>query len=130
MVFLTPSNSQTPAEYPTIYAVLTLSTWRLFQIPQAKGSVPRDGTHTSDTHCKPRLPPCNWTGPWEVFPRQTYPTSILHLPLFNYCYLFLAALGLPRCSGFSVFAVGGSALWLWGCGLLVAVASLAVEHRL
>ena len=105
-VFLTPSDSQTPAEFLQ-FTQFWLSTWRSFQIPQAKGSVPQDCTHISDAHYKPRLPPCNWTGPYEVFPRQTHPTSILCLPLFNYYYLFLAALGLHCCSGFSIFAVSG-----------------------
>ena len=36
-------------------------------------------------------------------------------------YLFMAALGFQRCTSFSVVA---------GSGLLIAVASLIVEHRL
>ena len=45
-------------------------------------------------------------------------------------YLFLAVLGLCRCSGFSLVAASGGRCLVVGCGLLIAAASLVAEHRL
>ena len=101
-------STQTRAGMPNIGLSFNFPTGRKSGVcAPVTRAVPQDCTHTSDAHYKPRLPPCNWTGPYEVFPRQTHPTSILCLPLFNYYYLFLAALGLHCCSGFSTFAVSG-----------------------
>ena len=44
-------------------------------------------------------------------------------------YLFLAALGLHCCAAFSSCGEQGL-IFVEVCGLLIAVASLAVEHRL
>ena len=48
----------------------------------------------------------------------------------DFIYLFMALLGFPCCAGFSLVAVSGSLLFVAACGLLVAVASLLMEHRL
>ena len=46
----------------------------------------------------------------------------------NFFYLFLAALGLHRYAGFSLVAVRGGYPLVAVCGLLIRVASLAVER--
>ena len=46
-----------------------------------------------------------------------------------FIYLFVVVLGL-RCSGFSLVVVGGGYSPLTVPGLLIVVASLAVEHGL
>ena len=56
-----------------------------------------------------------------------------HLPLyifFKICFLFMAALGLPCCAGFSLVAVSGGCSLIAGHRLLLAVASLVAGHRL
>ena len=45
-------------------------------------------------------------------------------------YLSLAVLGLSCCVGFSLVVASGGYSLLAVCGLLIAVASLVVEHRL
>ena len=44
--------------------------------------------------------------------------------------IFLAVLGLCGCTGFSLVVAGGSSSLVAVRGLLIAVASLAAEHRL
>ena len=54
-----------------------------------------------------------------------------YLPLKDtFIYLFLAALGLQCCIGFSLVAESGGYSLVEVGGLLVAVASLVAEHRL
>ena len=48
---------------------------------------------------------------------------------YNFIYLFVVVLGL-RCSGFSLVGAGGGYSLLTVPGLLIAVASLDVEHGL
>ena len=51
--------------------------------------------------------------------------------LFNlFVHLFLAVLGLNCCVGFSLVAASRDCSLAVVCGLLVAVASLVVEHKL
>ena len=45
-------------------------------------------------------------------------------------YLFLVALDLHCCVGFSVIAASGGYSLVAVCGLLIAVASPVVEHKL
>ena len=48
----------------------------------------------------------------------------------DFIYLFMALLGFSCCAGFSLVAVSGRLLFVAACGLLTAVASLLLEHRL
>ena len=50
--------------------------------------------------------------------------------LFSLIYLFLAALGLRFCSQAFPSCSEWGLLFIVGCGLLIAVASLVVEHGL
>ena len=61
-----------------------------------------------------------------LFPRN-FPVELFFK---NFTYLFLAVLGLRCCVGFSLVAVSASYSLVVVHGLLIAVASLLVEHRL
>ena len=52
------------------------------------------------------------------------------LAFFKNCYLFMVVLGLPCSPGFSLVVVRGGGSLAGMCWLLIAVASLAAEHRL
>ena len=64
------------------------------------------------------------------------PPDFFHVtfPLFFFCrfliYLFLVELGLHRCMGFSLVAASRGYALVTASWLLIAVASLAVEHKL
>ena len=62
---------------------------------------------------------------WEIL-------TILSLFFFKklFIYLSLAVLGLSCCVGFSLVVTSGGYSLVAVCGLLIAVASLVVEHRL
>ena len=49
---------------------------------------------------------------------------------YLFIYLFLAVLGLHRCAGMSLVSVSGGYSLVVMRRLLIAVASLAAEHRL
>ena len=53
-------------------------------------------------------------------------------PLYFFLIIiyFLAVLGLRCCAGFSLVVVSGAYSLVATCGLLIAAASLIVEHRL
>ena len=47
----------------------------------------------------------------------------------NFIYLFLHVLGLHCCGGFSLVGVSGGRSVVGMCRLLIAMASLVMEHR-
>ena len=76
---------------------------------------------------------CFWLSP--MYGLSAWPISSTFFK--TYFYLFLAALGLRCCMGFSLAAVSGGyflvaacGLLIAACGLLIAAASLDAEHRL
>ena len=60
---------------------------------------------------------------WEIL-------TILSSFFIKGIYLSLAVLGLSCCVGFSLVVASGGYSLRAVCGLLIAVASLVVEHRL
>ena len=48
----------------------------------------------------------------------------------DFIYLFMAMLGFRCCAGFPLVAVSGGLFFVAACGLLLAAASLLMEHRL
>ena len=67
--------------------------------------------------------------------RRSLYTDLLYMCMYIYIfhihnfYLFLAALGLCCCTGSSLVVLSRSCSPAVGSGFLIAVASLAVEHR-
>ena len=60
----------------------------------------------------------------------SYISKISLIFLYNFMYLFVTVLGLCCCTGFSLLAVSGGCYLVAVCRLLIAMASLVVEHRL
>ena len=53
-----------------------------------------------------------------------------NISFLKFIYSFLAVLGFIAAHGLSLVATSGERLFVAVCGLLIAVASLVVEHRL